>query len=385
MHWWATIGGLVLISVILMDAFETVVLPRRIRRNFFRVSTRFYKKTWGLWMRVARHIKSTNRREGFLAYYGPLSLFPLLGFWALGLILGFACVQYGIGEHLTLGSEKITFWKVVYLSGETFFTLGYGDITPSNAAARALAVMEAGMGFAFLGVVIGYLPVIYNSFAAREIEISLLDARAGSPPTAAEFLGRLGCCPEQTVLDEILRDWERWCADLLSSHISYPVLLYFRSQHPNQSWLGAVTVMLDVTSLIITGVKGIHPDQAKLTFAMARHAVVDLSQVVNAQYSPHDADRLTAEDQSRLRSGLVRHGVTLSGTQNDEGAGTQKLEQLRGLYEPYLYALSRRLLMTLPPWIATDHKKDNWQSGPWDRAIQARALEQPGRIIDDHF
>ena len=385
MHWWATIFGFALIFVILMDAFETVVLPRRIKRNFFRLSTRFYRKTWGLWMRVAAQIKSANRRESFLAYYGPLSLFPLLGFWALGLILGFACVQYGLGEHLTLGNERINFWKVVYLSGETFFTLGYGDITPSNSAARALAVMEAGMGFAFLGVVIGYLPVIYNSFAAREIEISLLDARAGSPPSAAEFLGRLGCCPDQTVLDEIFRDWERWCADLLSSHISYPVLLFFRSQHPNQSWLGAVTAMLDVTSLIISGVDGIHPDQAKLTFAMARHAVVDLSQVVNAEYSPHDAARLTAEDQTRLRTELAQHGVTLAATRSDGTDAAEKLAHLRILYEPYLYALSRRVLMTLPPWVATDRKKDNWQGGPWDRAIQARVLEYPGRPADDHF
>src|SRR3984893_8457098 len=384
MHWWATIFGFALILVILMDAFETVVLPRRIRRNFFRVSILFYRKTWGLWMRVARHINSPSRREGFLAYYGPLSLFPLLGFWALGLILGFTCVQYGLGEHLTLGNEKINFWKVVYLSGETFFTLGYGDITPSNGAARALAVMEAGMGFAFLGVVIGYLPVIYNSFAAREIEISLLDARAGSPPSAAEFLGRLGCCPEQMVLDEILRDWERWCADLLSSHISYPVLVFFRSQHGNQSWLSALTTMLDVSSLIMIGVDGIHADQAKLTFAMARHAVVDLAQVVDAQYSPHDVGRLTAEDLKRLRSELASKGVTL----NDGADAVERLAELRILYEPYLYSLSRRLLMTLPPWIHTDHRKDNWQGGPWGPAVQARALEHPGHpghAVDDHF
>ncbi len=380
MHWWASIFGIVLIFVILMDAFETVVLPRRIKRSF-RITGWFYRNSWGLWTRAGRHIKSGNRREGFLAYFGPLSLIPLMGFWALGLIFGFACVQYGLGEHLSLANEKITFGKVIYLSGETFFTLGYGDITPNNAAARALAVMEAGMGFAFLGVVIGYLPVIYNSFAARETEISLLDARAGSPPSAAEFLGRLGCCPEQTVLDEIFRDWERWCAELLSSHISYPALVFFRSQHSNQSWLSAVTVMLDVTSLVMTGVDGIHPDQAKLTFAMARHAVVDLAQVVNAQYSPHDEGRLTAAELTRLRTELAGHGVTL----NDGAEAPERLAELRVLYEPYLHALSRRLLMTLPPWIHTDRKKDNWQGSPWDRAIQARALERPGRAADDHF
>src|ERR1039458_10800547 len=112
MHWWASIFGIVLIFIILMDAFETVVLPRRIKRSF-RITGWFYRNSWGLWTRIGRHIKSANRREGFLAYFGPLSLIPLMGFWALGLIFGFACVQYGLGEHLSLGTEKITFGKVV--------------------------------------------------------------------------------------------------------------------------------------------------------------------------------------------------------------------------------------------------------------------------------
>jgi hypothetical protein len=380
MHWWASIVGFVLIFIILMDAFETVVLPRRIKRSL-RIASLFYKRTWRFWTRVGMHINSVKRREGFLAYYGPLSLIVLLGFWALGLIFGFACVQYGLGEHVSLGNEKITFGKVLYLSGETFFTLGYGDITPNNAAARALAVLEAGMGFAFLGVVVGYLPVIYGSFATREVEISLLDARAGSPPSATEFLGRLGCCPDQKVLDDIFRDWERWCADLLSSHISYPVLVFFRSQHGNQSWLSALTVMLDVTSLVMTGVDGIHPDQARLTFAMARHAAVDLAQVVNSQYSPHDIDRLSAADRERVKTELSWRGVRL----NDKPDASEKLAQLREVYEPYINALGRRLLVAVPPWIHKERFKDNWQGGPWDRAIQARALEHPAHVTDDHF
>jgi hypothetical protein len=380
MHLWVSIAGFVLILIILLDAFETIVLPRRIQRTF-RITALFYKATWIRWTRVARHIKSSSRREGFLAYYGPLSLLFLLGFWALGLIFGFACVQYGLGEHLQLGAEKITFGKLVYHSGETFFTLGYGDIVPSNAVARALAVMEAGMGFAFLGVVVGYLPVIYNSFAAREIEISLLDARAGSPPSAAEFLGRLGCCPEQMVLDGIFRDWERWCADLLSSHISYSALVFFRSQHGNQSWLSALTTMLDVTSLIMVGVDGIHPEQAKLTFAMARHAAVDLAQLVNAKFNPHAPARLTEEDFSQLRKDLAEHGVTLY----DGADATQRLAELRALYEPYVHAIGGRLGFALPPWIHAEKRKDNWQASPWDRAIQAQSLQHPGRPVDDHF
>jgi len=380
MHVWATIVGAIVVFAILLDAFETVVLPRRVQRRH-RLTAWFYRNTWNPWKWVARLIHRPTLREAFLGYFGPLSLIMLLVLWAAGLIFGFAFMQFGLGEHLQLAGERITFGTLIYHSGETFFTLGYGDITPNNGMARALAVMEAGLGFAFLGVVVGYLPVVYSSFSTREIEISLLDARAGSPPTAAEFLGRLGCCPEQTVLDQIFRDWEHWCADLLASHISYPVLVFFRSQHSNQSWLGALTTMLDVTSLVITGVDGIHPDQAKLTFAMARHAVVDLAQVVYAQYQPHSVDRLSAEDLQRLRTDLAQHGVTL----NDGVDAADKLTDMRALYEPYCHSLARRLVMSLPPWIHSEHKKDNWQGGPWDRAIQARALERPGRPIDDHF
>lgn len=380
MHVWATIVGATIILTILLDAFETIVLPRRVQRGF-RLTALFYRSTWRLWSRGAQHIAKPSRRENFLGYFGPLSLIVLLGLWLVGLIVGFAFVQHGLGEHLQTTGERITFGTLLYHSGETFFTLGYGDITPKDAAARALAVMEAGMGFAFLGVVIGYLPVVYSAFSTREIEISLLDARAGSPPTAAEFLGRLGCCPEQNVLDDIFRDWERWCADLLSTHISYPVLLFFRSQHSNQSWLGALTSILDITSLVMTGVNSIHSEQAKLTFAMARHAIVDLSQVINAEYYPHDSDRLPSEEEQRLRADLARQGVTLAaGPQAEE-----HLLELRALYEPYAQALSRRLYMTLPPWIRNEQRKDNWQGGPWDRAIQARALERPGRQAEDHF
>ncbi len=194
--------------MVLLDAFETVVLPRRVTRHF-KLTAWFYRQTWIPWRGVARHIKTTSRQQNFLGYFGPLSLILLLGFWAAGLILGFALMQYGIGGHEQLSGEPLTFGKIIYHSGETFFTLGYGDIVPTSGAARALSVIEAGMGFAFLGVVIGYIPVVYASFSRREIQISMLDARAGSPPSAVELLVRLAGRSEdpgvdQRVLDEVL-------------------------------------------------------------------------------------------------------------------------------------------------------------------------------------
>jgi Ion channel len=380
MHIFAAIVGVLIISSVLLDAFETIVLPRKVQRAF-RLTSWFYRNTWVPWVRLSRLIRVYSWRENFLGYFGPLSLILLLVFWAIGLIFGFALLQFGLGEHVRLGNEPITFGILLYHSGETFFTLGYGDITPTSPLARTLAVMEAGMGFAFLGVVVGYLPVIYSSFSNREREISLLDSRAGSPPSAGELLSRLGCCPDPVVLDNIFRDWERWSADLLSSHISYPVLSFFRSQHSNQSWLAALTTMLDVTSLVLAGIDGIPKEQAKLTFAMARHAAVDLAQVVNAQYDPHAPDRLSPEELANLRKTLAAAGMRLR--QDDEADA--KLLKMRSLYEPYCDALARRLLLSIPAWMRDEKKKDNLQSGPWDRAILAKGLGEKVHVIDEHF
>jgi hypothetical protein len=387
----AAVFGIVIIGVVLLDAFETVVLPRRVTRQF-KLTAWFYRRTWIPWRNIAGRIRTPARQQSFLGYFGPLSLIMLLAFWAASLIFGFALLQYGIGGHEQLGNEPITFGRILYHSGETFFTLGYGDIVPTSTVARALSVLEAGMGFAFLGVVIGYLPVVYASFSRREIQISMLDARAGSPPTATELLVRLAGRSEdpaidQVVLDEVLRDWERWAGELLESGISYPVLGFFRSQHSNQSWLGALMTMLDVTSLVITGIEGIHPGQARLTFAMARHAAVDLAQVVNARYDPLAPERMTDADFNTLRETLAAAGLKLRAS--DEAR--QKLNKLRSMYEPYLHSTAKNLMVALPPWRHLAKTRDNWQAGPWDRMIQAKGLAVLGqkpvqpRSSEDHF
>ncbi len=352
MHTFSIILGLWIIFVVLLDAFETVVLPRRVRR-VFRLTSLFYRNTWRPWARIAQQIKSPTLRESFLGYFGPLSLIFLLVLWAFGLVLAFALLHWGSGEHVQLGGEPITFGTLLYLSGETFFTLGLGDVVPMTSTERALTVLEAGMGFAFLGLVIGYLPTIYSSFSRREVDISLLDAYAGSPPTAAELLGRLGNCPGGRGLEAILRSWERWSAEVLESHISYPALSFFRSQHSNQSWLGALTTILDSCALLMTEMDGIGSEQAELTFAMARHAVVDLAQVFRLRYDPHAPDRLPARELERLQAHLKENNI---------------------------------LLIDLPPWIHDQKKKDNWQASPWDRLIQAHALGEIAaghNVVDD--
>jgi hypothetical protein len=386
MHVLAIIVGLVIIFAVLLDAFESILLPRRVRRQHFRITSWFFRYTWIPYGTLAGKIQSQARRENMLGYFGPLSMIALLVLWASSLIFGFALLQFGAGEHLTLANQPITFRLLLYHSGETFFTLGYGDITPASTYSRILSVLEAGMGFGFLAVVIGYLPTLYNAFSRREIEISLLDARAGSPPTAAELISRTIDGNDSATLDRLFHDWERWAAEVLESHLSYPVLSFYRSQHSNQSWLGALTVILDASALVIAGIDGISSEQARWTFKMARHAVVDLAQVVNARYDPSAQERLSADDLAQLRAQLEAKGLKLKQGSEVE----QKLHELRLRYEPYVVGIARNLYIQLPPWIRRDTIRDNWQAGPWDRLIQAQAL---GRIsshrqsgtVDDHF
>jgi len=316
-----------------------------------------------------------------LGFYGPLSLLVLVGVWAVGLVLGFGLMQYGAGSAVVVTGGQPGFQTDIYLSGTTFFTLGLGDVIPRSGLARVLVVLEAGFGFGFLAAVIGYLPFIYGSFSKREVNISLLDSRAGTPPTAGELLRRHSYVDGLFALRVLLKDWELWCAELMESHLSYPVLAYFRSQHDNQSWIASLTAILDTCALVIVGVEGACEKQAELTFAIARHAVVDLSQVFGTapKLLPHD--RLPAQELRQIRDILAQHGMKL----HDGEQADHKLTELRRLYEPYIHALANYLNQTLPPWIAQKKGKDNWQTTAWAQSAGLISKEVATVVADDHF
>ena len=353
------IAGIIVILAIVWDAFEALVLPRTASRSF-RPARLFYKVSWPVWAALACFFSRGRQRENFLAIFGPLSFLLLMACWAVALMGGFAMTQWGLGSRLNVPQGTAGFWADLYMSGTTLFTLGIGDVTPNGAMARVITVIEAGVGFGFLALVIGYLPVLYQGFSRREVNISLLDARAGSPPSAGELLLRhAGDTPG---LEALLRDWERWAAELMESHLSYPVLLYFRSQHEHQSWLGALTAVLDASALCMAGVEGGPVRQAQLTFAMARHAVVDLAQAAGIAPERPDPDRLPPEDFQSLRSHLAQRGVILT-----EGVIAETtLAALRALYEPYVTRMAARLRLTLPPWRSPADEADDWRTSAWE-------------------
>ena len=274
----ALFAGVACLCIVLIDAFETIILPRRATGRF-RLTRLFYIATWRPWAFFARRMPNPRKRETALSFYGPMSLIFLLVVWAAAMVLGFALIYFGLGSPFSDSAGHRGLVSDFYVSGTTIFTLGLGDVTPRGPWARGLIVLESGTGLGFLAVVMGYFPALYGAFSRREVSISLLDARAGSPPTAAELLRRHSHQGAQQALMLLLTEWERWSAELLESHISYPLLCYFRSQHTNQSWLSALTAILDTSALLISGVTAQEARQAQLTFAMARHAIVDLAQI----------------------------------------------------------------------------------------------------------
>jgi hypothetical protein len=349
--------SLVVIVLVLWDVFETIILPRRVSRPF-RPARFVYRSTWRLVSHFARRMANSNRRENLLAYYGPLVLLLLLATWAILLIIGYAGLFWAFGSPLTAPEGTVNFGTDLYLSATTFFTLGLGDVLPRSGIARLLAVIEVANGFGLIAVFIGYLPAFYQAFSRREVNISLLDARAGSPPTAGELLRRHDGLETWESLERLLREWERWSAELMESHLSYPALAYFRSQHDSQSWVAAVTAILDVCALILGGFTGKDAHQAQLTFAIARHAVVDLSQVFVDAPRPPRQDRLSATDWQRLDALLAAVGPAYVARDDAEA----RIREIRELYEPYTNALGEFLLMPLPPWLPAAAALDDWQT-----------------------
>lgn len=358
----ATLLGALMIAIILWDAFETILLPRRVSGPF-RLARTVQTTLWNVWALLARGSKDRAHRENLLGLFAMLAMLTLFGVWTVGLITAFALLHWAAGSSLAHSGGHSGFLTDLYMSGTTFFTLGLGDVTPATRAARVVTVLEAGTGFGLLALVVSYLPVLYQGFSKREVRIVTLDEWAGSPPSAVVLLRRAAEAGDPAAVNGLLREWEVASAELLESHLSYPVLAYFRSQHDNQSWLAALTSVLDASSLVIAGIERIPSLQARLTFAMARHALVDLAQVLRSRPEPTAMERLTAADLALVRTTLAEAGLTLRA---DEAAERQ-LRDLRAMYEPYAEALSRHLMMPLPGWLPPARGRFNWQTTAWAR------------------
>jgi len=348
----ALAGGIILILLVMQDVFEVLLLPRRVRRRW-RLAGALFQATWSLWRTLAALVPDGHARAAYLSIYGPLSVVVLYLAWASSLIVGYGLCQWGLNQGLAV---RPSFLSDLYLSGSTFFTLGFGDVVPHTPAGKLAAVMEAGSGFGLIAAVIGYLPVLYQLFARREAHVIQLDARAGSPPSAFSLLAGHADGDAMGELDLFLRAWEVWGAELLESHLSYPMLVAYRSQHDNQSWLAALTTVMDTCAVILCGLKGTKTFQARMSFAMGRMIIIEMTKVLGLSPIVSAADRLPKDKYAEFARRLEAIGLAAA-----ETGAEQRLAAFRTTYEPFLLALSQFLLLTLPDWVPTD-QPDNWQA-----------------------
>jgi hypothetical protein len=353
------LGGLLLLAVF-HDAFEVMLLPRRIRRKL-RFVTLLFRNTWILWSWLAQRMRLGTRRDAFLSLYGPLALVTLIGSWVVGLVVGFAAIQWSFGQG---GQKPFSFTGNLILSGDTFFTLGTLSLISLSRVRRFVAVFEAGTGLAFLAIVISYLPVVYQLFSRREAHVIMLDARAGSPPTATTLLTRHGS-DNLRALEELLHEWERWSAEVVESHMSYPMLTYYRSQHDNQSWLAALTAIMDTCALTMVGFRDLSTFQARMTFASSRLAIIELSRILAVKLQVSGETRLPSPIFALMRAELADSGMTV---ENDKAE--EMLTEFRATYEPFLVGLADHLLLTLPGWMPDGRLLDNWQNSPRGRSAK---------------
>jgi hypothetical protein len=353
------IGG-ALVALMLLEIFVAFLLPRRVKRDPKLVRSVF-TYAWRPWRRLARMLPA-QAADTMLGVYGPFGLILNLVLWVFAMMFGYACLQWAGGSHLGPGGQAVGFGDSLFFSAASMAATGTAGLSAHTTFARTVQVIDAGSGLAVVAIVIGYLPSLYQAFSSREATVSQLDARAGSPPSAGRLLVRSTQRGGWEALNSYLSSWETWVAELMETHLAYPVLAYFRSQHVNQNWLSAMCTLLDTCAFAIAAAPAGTVDSARFTFAIARHAVVDLGYSFHVDPLDPVEDRLPRAALAELVGQLREAGVDPA-TDLDSVAG--RLASMRGLYEPYINALGNRLDLGLPPWLAPESPTDNWRTTEW--------------------
>ena len=330
--------GLALIALMLAEFFVAFMLPRRVKRDP-RIARGIYRAVWRPW-RAAGRALGPVAGDTVLGLFGPFALLLELVVWAAGLMLGFACVEWGGGRRFDFA-----------FSAGTFLSAGF---EPLSTWQRVIGLLEAATGVGVLFIVIGYLPAVYTAFSRREIAVSQLSNRAGSPPSAGALLRRAS---ERTGWDELgryLDHAEEWAAEMMETHLSYPLLAYYRSQHLGQNWLAALTTIVDTSAVLVAALEEGSQDAgaADLTFRLGRHALADLAHQLAPRPRGSRTD-LDDETVSALREILADHDLPLV----DAELYRERLRALRRTYEGHAAALASELALTLPAWLPDDESR----------------------------
>ncbi len=340
---WITLSvGILILLWTLLDVFRTLVMPRAARGRF-RLSRILFRGMWRPWRWVGLRRRTVQGRERVLAVAAPFFFFVLLVGWVSLALLGYALILWSPAFAHGIGTGDGSFGDALYHAGNSLFTLGFGGGVATGWT-RAVAVLAGATGLGLFAVVIAYLPVLYQAFNRREVGVLLLDARAGSPPSGPELLHRMGSAGVTSALPQLFAEWERWVADVLESHMSYPMLVLFRSPHDNTSWVTSLGAVLDAATILLTTVEDEPNESAKLLYGTGVHAMEDLFYYLRLEERETVIGRDEFEDVIR---DMKEDGFSVRPADDAFARFTEK----RAKYAPRLDAIA--VLLAAPPaqWI----------------------------------
>lgn len=360
--------GAVLVAWIMWDVYQTVVIPRATPTRI-RLARYVTRELWLIGRWRASRATTTERRERLLGNFAPFTVVVLLGAWVTVLIIGFGFILYGL--HPEIQNER-DFGVALYQSGISLLTIGYGDVLAQGPLSRLTEIAAAATGVAVLGLGVTYLFSLYGAFQRREELVTTLDARAGAPPSGIQMLETYAEMDLWEDLRRSLSDWEEWSARVLDTHVAYPILIFFRSSHDGESWLGAIGAVLDAAVLLATTVESgprgqpVPRGQAIMTIKGGTHLVEDVTQFFG--FANTDQPMVTRAEFNAARYRLARAGFAI---RSDGDASWSAFSDLRSGYASRLNAMAQYLMIPPTQWIGD--RSTVRQVGRVDQVVRAAA------------
>src|SRR6202011_2560982 len=307
---------------------------------------------------------SYERRDRIMAMFGPVNLLALLATWLLLIITGFVALYLGVGVRPVANA--------VELSGSSVFTLG---TTPAHGfGAVALTYTEAGLGLLLLTLLITYLPTIYAAFSRREAVVTLLEVRAGSPPSATGMLIRFHRIGQVERLAGLWRRWEQWFVEVEETHPSFPVLVFFRSPQPDHSWVTAAGTVLDAASLWASVVEHPNDPDAQLMIRAGTLALRRIANLYRVAFDPDprpdDPVTISRRDFDDACRAMAEAGVPLK---PDRDAAWRAYAGWRVNYDTVLLNLARLTEAPPAPWVSDRSPLQDHQVWTLRKALTARS------------
>ncbi|HET7465120.1 MAG TPA: potassium channel family protein [Candidatus Dormibacteraeota bacterium] len=340
-RWLEVVTGVVIILVTFYDIFKSVVLPRPAINKFVLIRRLFFA-LWNFWL-WANERQAPNRREGWLATFGPVAVLFMFGTWAVILMFGYAFVIDGV--HDEIRPMPGDFWESLYFSATTIVPLSYGDLVPVGLGARLAVIFESASGVGIAALVITLLFSLYEAFQRREELVVTLDALAGAPPSGVQLLETAAERNMPERLNITFDEWRAWMAAVLESHLAYPVLFYFRSSHDNEAWLNSFGAVMDAAALVLSSVTTPAEGSAKLTLTIGNHLVEDMVWYFGfARLDDVGVERVEF-DQALERLAKVGYKV------HDGDQAWEHFSKIRSRYAFGLNAMAHRFAIIPAQWI----------------------------------